>query len=386
LDASSPSRWIRPVVYAVSVLVIFIIATNARPVVLPIVIGIALALISFPLYRWIVDRLGRVVTILLLVLTWVAVFFAVASALVFIGNRVIGHFRERSEEYREQYVELREAITDWGVPGDMIPRAWEPRDEERAEEPPADTAPLLAAETPGLSDERIRSIVSFATSGVGEMLSFLALLGLGIGLGALLLAESGRWDDFARRHTDADRYEALASTTRMSGVDVRRHFGVKTVTGLITGVGTGLTAWAFGLPIPLTWGVLTFLMNYIPNVGALLSAFPPVFIALLLDGPWTAVGLAVTLLIIENSVGTFLEPILEGRALPVSPFFALLSLVLWGYLLGAVGVLLAVPLTAVIVRFGWLFVSPASLAHASQHIVRPNSSGDATDPHHASTR
>jgi len=371
-DAKAPphSPW-RPVIYALVLAVAFVIATNSHPVVLPLVVALALTLISFPAHHWLKSRIGVFGSAATLFASYILAFLILAASLAFIGDQVIDHFRDRSDDYRDRYVELRDTVVSWGVSERLVPDPWGgDSSDESAEDESSGSADERTRDD--RSQRRIEDIVAFATSGVGEMLSFLVLIGLGMGLATLLLVESERWIAFARRHLDDDRFEALSNALRGSGVDIRRHFGVKTITGLLTGVATGLTTWAFGLPLAITWGVLTFLMNYIPNVGALLSAIPPVLVALLLEGVGSALGLAAALLIIENAAGMFIEPKLEGHALPVSPFFALLSLILWGWLLGAVGVLLAVPLTAVVVRFGWLTVSDRSIRGAAQTAVRPD--------------
>jgi predicted PurR-regulated permease PerM len=102
-----------------------------------------------------------------------------------------------------------------------------------------------------------------------------------------------------------------------------------------------------GVDFPILWGMVGFLMNYIPNVGIFISIIPPTLVALLEFG-WQAalvvvIGFEVTNIVVENIV----KPRVMGEELNISPLFIFLSLVLWGFVLGPIGTILAVPLTLI---------------------------------------
>lgn len=128
---------------------------------------------------------------------------------------------------------------------------------------------------------------------------------------------------------------------------LKRYLAVKTLVSLLTGVMAWLACLLAGVDFPLLWGVLAFALNYIPNIGSAIAAVPPVLLLLLSQdgGLAEAFGLAMAYLGINFVLGNLVEPRLMGRALGLSTFVAFLSLVVWGWMLGVVGMLLSVVLT-----------------------------------------
>jgi AI-2 transport protein TqsA len=154
---------------------------------------------------------------------------------------------------------------------------------------------------------------------------------------------------------DAGRFSA--HLTRMSGLRqfpqalvgfaraTRTYLLVSTVFGLIVAVFDMLALLWIGVPGVLLWGLLSFVTNYIPNVGFILGVIPPAIVALLEDG-WR--GLAAVLLVysvINVVIQTIIQPRFVGDAVGLSPTVTMLSLAFWAWALGALGALLAVPLT-----------------------------------------
>ena len=136
------------------------------------------------------------------------------------------------------------------------------------------------------------------------------------------------------------RFEEFSQT-------LKRYLAVKTFVSLLTGVLAWLACVLAGVDFPLLWGVLAFALNYIPNIGSAIAALPPVLLLLVSQdgGLVEAFGLAMAYLVINFVLGNLVEPRLMGRALGLSTFVAFLSLVVWGWMLGVVGMLLSVVLT-----------------------------------------
>ncbi|WP_104202047.1 AI-2E family transporter [Billgrantia saliphila] len=128
---------------------------------------------------------------------------------------------------------------------------------------------------------------------------------------------------------------------------LKRYLAVKTLVSLLTGVMAWLACVFSGVDFPLLWGVLAFALNYIPNIGSAIAALPPVLLLLVSrdGGLVPSFGLAMAYLAINFVLGNLVEPRLMGRALGLSAFVAFLSLVVWGWMLGVVGMLLSVVLT-----------------------------------------
>ncbi|MGH8272906.1 MAG: AI-2E family transporter [Gammaproteobacteria bacterium] len=138
-----------------------------------------------------------------------------------------------------------------------------------------------------------------------------------------------------------------------SFVDSVQHYVfLKTVISLMLGVLVGLVLWGVGVRYALLWALLAFLLNFIPNIGAFLSAIPPVLLALL-QGGWPMFGYAAgSLFVIHFATGNILEPVLFGERLGLSTLVVWVSLIVWGWVLGPIGMLLSVPLT-MIIRIGF---------------------------------
>lgn len=132
------------------------------------------------------------------------------------------------------------------------------------------------------------------------------------------------------------------------GKNIRHYLSIKTIVSLATGLMVTIWLLIIGVDYPVLWGLIAFLLNYIPNIGSILAAIPAVLLALIQLGVggmiWTAVGfLAVNLI-----MGNIVEPRMMGKGLGLSTLVVFLSLIFWGYIFGAVGMFLSVPLTMAI--------------------------------------
>ncbi|WP_448568772.1 AI-2E family transporter [Thalassotalea ganghwensis] len=140
---------------------------------------------------------------------------------------------------------------------------------------------------------------------------------------------------------------------RMQQIDrflssVNHYLAIKTLVSIGTGIAVSVMLWAFGLDFYLLWGVLAFLLNYIPNIGSIIAAVPAMSLAILQLGLAPAGFIGLGYLAINTVMGNVVEPKYLGRGLGLSTLVVFLSLIFWGWLLGTVGMLLSVPLTMVI--------------------------------------
>lgn len=115
---------------------------------------------------------------------------------------------------------------------------------------------------------------------------------------------------------------------------------------------TGLVAWGMlavlDVRFAFIWGLLAFALNYIPNIGSVLAAIPPILQVLVFSGFYEALVVLAGYLAINMVFGNILEPRIMGRGLGLSTLVVFLSLIFWGWLLGPVGMLLSVPLTIIV--------------------------------------
>jgi predicted PurR-regulated permease PerM len=145
----------------------------------------------------------------------------------------------------------------------------------------------------------------------------------------------------------------VASTQRPMVIDALRTFAhgtrqyltVTTVFGLIVAVIDTLILWALGIPLPVLWGLVSFMTNYIPNIGFVIGVVPPALLGLLAGGPGLMLTVIVVYCAINFVIQSIIQPRFVGNAVNLSTTLTLVSLVFWTWVLGALGALLAIPLT-----------------------------------------
>jgi predicted PurR-regulated permease PerM len=137
----------------------------------------------------------------------------------------------------------------------------------------------------------------------------------------------------------------IAEGLRNFASRVRKYWIVTTVFGFIVAFLDVIALAIIGVPLFITWGVLAFVTNYIPNIGFILGVIPPALIALLDGGVGSAVAVVVVYTVINVVVQTIIQPRFTGDAVGISATAAFVSLVFWAYVLGTLGALLAVPAT-----------------------------------------
>ena len=118
----------------------------------------------------------------------------------------------------------------------------------------------------------------------------------------------------------------------------------------ITGVLVWVTLTIIGLKLAGVFGILAFLLNFIPSIGSIIVTFLPVPIAVVQfqSSPWLIVLVVAIPGAIQNLLGNIIEPKLQGEGLNLHPVTILLALSFWGLLWGIVGMFLAAPITAAI--------------------------------------
>lgn len=130
--------------------------------------------------------------------------------------------------------------------------------------------------------------------------------------------------------------------------NIRHYLGIKTLLSLSIGVLIYLALIIIGVDYPLLWALIAGIMNYIPNIGSIISTIPTVLFALIQLGLGGALWTLFSTLVIHNVLGNFIEPRIMGRGLGLSTLVVFLSLLFWGFILGMVGMFLSVPLTMTI--------------------------------------
>jgi len=126
---------------------------------------------------------------------------------------------------------------------------------------------------------------------------------------------------------------------------VRKYWIVTTIFGAAVAVLDVISLLIIGVPLALTWGVLAFVTNYIPNIGFVIGVIPPALIALLNGGVGSMIAVIIVYTVINIVVQTIIQPRFTGDAVGISGTVAFISLIFWAFLLGGLGALLAIPAT-----------------------------------------
>ena len=131
----------------------------------------------------------------------------------------------------------------------------------------------------------------------------------------------------------------------------QKYLVVTALFGAIVGVLDSAALWLIGIPLPLAWGFFSFITNFIPNIGFVIGIIPPSLLGLL-DGGWQEMVLVIVAYSVLNvTIQTFIQPRFVGNSVGLSAEMTYMSLVVWAFLLGPLGALLAVPMTLLLRAF-----------------------------------
>jgi AI-2 transport protein TqsA len=287
----------------------------AAPLLVPVLVATFIAIVTAPFVMWLCDKgVPRLVA----VLSGLLIDVAAGAALGFPLAAAVATFTERVPDYASMLTgRMEEAelwLTSHGIYLESIYDFSEP------------TWMLNMATV----------TAQYAASLVSQMVLVLLIVAF------MLFEATGLREKLSKIATPAQIHE-LSTATR----EVNTYLVAKTVLSLLTGVLVFVWCWWRGVDVPLLWGLLAYLLNYIPTVGQIIAAVPAITLALLQLGPGEALVVAAGFGGINLAIGA-IEPRVMGDALGLSALVVLVSMVVWGWLLGPVGALVSAPLTMVI--------------------------------------
>jgi len=297
----------------------------AQSLIIPFLVSAFLAILCVRPVNWLQrHRVPTVAAVLLVVVTTV-LGFAVAGAIV---GGSLNEFVEAAPRYQRKLESLVSASVLW------IDQHLEVAN---LDVPPIDAASsvkILSGGLKGLAGalKGLASAVSNVLF-VTLMLIFILLEATGIPIKMQVA--------FGRRKVDFSRFAKIVD-------EVQRYLAIKTGLSLVTGVLLGLWTSVLGLDFAVVWGLLVFLLNYVPTIGSIVAALPPTVLCLAQLGPGRALLVLVGFLFVNVVIGNLIEPHLMGRKLGLSTLVVFLSLVFWGWIWGPIGMLLSVPLTMIV--------------------------------------
>ena len=199
-----------------------------------------------------------------------------------------------------------------------------------------DTSQLSSAEA--LQPE---AIVGYIVGFIGGLTSTAGNMAILLLIMVFMMIEAVRYPQKLR----AAFHRSETSTSRLDGfvTSMRSYVVINTIFGLIAAVANTILLFALGVDLAILWGVLSFLLSFLPNIGFVIALAPPALLALLQFGVGRALLVVAGFSVINLIVDNVIKPRYVGESLDLSPAVVVISLVFWGWLLGPIGALLAVP-------------------------------------------
>ncbi len=199
------------------------------------------------------------------------------------------------------------------------------------------------------TDELLTWTLQFAGASLASVATFFGMSTLVTFMLVMLLLETESFRSKLRSALRAGQSAEVFDTIHAVTKTFQRFFFTKTAISAFTGACTSIFCLALGIDFAFIWGMIAFLLNFIPNIGSMIAVVPPVVVALVqFDGIGTGIATLVCLSAMQMLIGNILDPRITGRAVSISPFVVFTSMVFWGWMWGIAGIFLAVPLTALL--------------------------------------
>lgn len=314
----------------IAVFVLGVVLQELRSVLLPFFVAVMFAFLFQPVVSFLKSkRIPTAVSLLVVLLSLALVLFLV-GLLVYSSAR---SFTKAFDRYENRIESIGEDAED------SLRRLAEPLGVDVDE---LDVGDLFQAS----------AITSMVSTGVGSFFNFVANAFLVILFMLFLLGGSGDLDIKLKRAYPEEVAERISGVAQNISKQVRQYLAAKTLVSAITGFLIFLVLLIFGIDFPVFWGFLAFLLNFIPNIGSLVAVIFPFLLSLLQFDTLTIPILAFILMqVVQTVMGNVVDPKLMAFSLNLSPLLVLVSLIFWGWLWGITGMILAVPLTAIIKIF-----------------------------------
>ena len=292
----------------------------ASTIIVPFLLSIFIAVICSPALFWMQRKRIPNALAVLMILIGIA---AVGSLLVVIIGTSLNGFASSLPVYQVRLTEKTSALVSWlGGLGFEISSAM-------------------------LSDyfnpAKIMRLVANALSGLQGVLTNVFLILLTV-LFILLEASGFHKKLYAALKKPEESIGSLGKFT----ANLNRYLAIKTLMSIVTGLAIWIWLAILGVDYPALWGLLAFLLNYVPNIGSIIAAIPAVLLAFIQLGTTSALLTCLGYAVVNVIIGNIIEPRVMGHRLGLSTLVVFLSLVFWGWVLGPVGMILSIPLTMIV--------------------------------------
>ncbi|WP_298831153.1 AI-2E family transporter [uncultured Campylobacter sp.] len=287
----------------------------AQAIVVPFLLAIFITVLVSPLVLYVQKiRVGRVFSFLIITFAFVAI-------IVFFGAVIFDAIKEFSARLPELQAKFEEVLG--GVSAKLSRFGIELNAASLGIDPSEAAAQLSAL---------LRKTGSIVSTGffIFIMVSFMVF-------------ESSVIDEKIRYFSQSSR--ATHTFVKKFASSLKKYLLIKTIASACTGALIGLGLWALGVPYAALWGILAFVLNFIPTIGSIVAVFPTLFVTLATMDISSSIWTIAIYLVVNVAIGNIIEPRFLGQGLGLSTISVLAGLLLWGFVLGIGGLFLAVPLT-----------------------------------------
>lgn len=308
------------------IIVIFIagvVLHLAKPVLFPFSLAVFLSFVLAPLEDFLARlKIPRAISIIFILVLTFFILYLLASLIYTTGKAFAAELPKYSQKVSSVLASIQEKYNITGA-------GWQPID--------------------WASQFDLNKVGGILLDALGPFLSFISNLFLVLLFLIFIMAGRGQILPKIDRAFTRERASMVCGVIQNIDSQIQRYLAIKTVVSFFTGVFALIVLLLFGVDFAILFGLLTFILNYIPNIGSFIATAFPVFIAIFqFETIWPAVWILVILVLIQQIMGTIVEPRLMGEGLDLSPLVILFFLFFWGWLWGVPGMILAVPIAAIV--------------------------------------
>jgi len=327
MDGTKIDRVSYFLVIAASLVIVIAGLRTATDIIVPFLIAVFVAIISLPLQNWLIAR--KVPSGLAVLLTLIADVLILVGFGFLVGGSVQG-FVSEYPKYQDKFLVLAESTIEvlnklgFNISNIIV-------------------LDYLRENVFNFLGDNFFDLFKGALIGGATFLWNVVLVLLTI---LFVLSEAAGFTTKLERAFG----HSMRNTERLNKIksDIQQYLVVKTLVSLVTGLLVGVSLALIGVDFPVLWGLLAFLLNYIPSFGSIIAALPPILLAVIQLGKGHTLAVAIVFVAVNVLLGNLLEPHLMGRRLGLSALVVFLSMVFWGWVWGPVGMLLSVPLTMIV--------------------------------------
>ena len=332
MDSAKELRWIRILLLIIALAVVASILKTLKSIFIPLIFSIFLLFLFAPLINYLKKHKVPMVLILLITLVIIAVFLGLVILLIYAASNSLINGLPRYEDKFNELISkgteyLQNLASNWNI----------------------NTENISIANIAQIISSGFISIPQFISNTVNTLVSIIQNIFLIIFFLIFLLLEIDKLPLRLRKATSKLSKEQTLDILQNIEKQIQNYLTIRTLVNLSAALLCMLWMLIFGVDFILVCGILLFVLDFIPDVGSVISSAIPILIYLLQSG-FSFLWLIFALLIVATQmlIGNIIEPKLQGVQLNLTPIMVLVSLIFWGWLWGIVGMLICVPLTSAI--------------------------------------